>query len=234
MIALDPREKERLVEEFRIYLEQCITEPAENETAENKTAENETREQPVDLRTLLGEMAALKNEVRLESRQYKSALDELRGFGEALREHNERLVQDLDRLRRQAAETQRQTERRLLLGLLDVHDRLQAGADAAAATRSFAFARFLAPGPTRVARSLIAGTQLTLQRLDDLLAAHRVRPIETLGQALDPRTMCAVATEAARGAPEGSVLREARRGFTHGGELLRAAEVIVNKKATSS
>ena len=229
MIALDPRDKERLLEEFRIYLEQCSAEGEENETAES-----ETREQPLDLHTLLGEMAALKNEVRLESRQFKSALDELRGFGEALREHNERLVQDLDRLRRQAAETQRQTERRLLLGLLDVHDRLQAGADASAATRSFAFARFLAPGPTRVAQSLISGTRLTLQRLDDLLSTHRVRPIKTLGQALDPQTMSAVATASSRNAPEGSVLREARRGFTHDGELLRAAEVIVNKIATSS
>ena len=85
-----------------------------------------------------------------------------------------------------------------------------------------------------MAHSLIAGTQLTLRRLDELLATHRVRPIETLGHALDPQTMCAVATESARDAPEGSVLREARRGFTHGGELLRAAEVIVNKKAASS
>jgi len=224
-MALDPREKERLLEEFRIYLEQCSTEAGE-------PAESETREQTPDLRTLLGEMAALKNEVRLEARQFKSTLDELRGFGEALREHNERLVQDLDRLRQQAAQTQRQTERRLLLGLLDVHDRLQAGADASAATWSFALARFLAPGPTRVAQSLIAGTQLTLQRLDDLLATHRVRAINTLGQALDPQTMCAVATESSHNAPQGSVLREARRGYTHDGELLRAAEVIVNKMAT--
>jgi molecular chaperone GrpE len=121
-----------------------------------------------------------------------------------------------------------------LLGLLDLRDRLQAGADASAFARSSVFARFLAPGPTRLARSLTQGTQLTLQRLDDLLASHRVRPIEALGQALDPQTMCAVAIESVSSAAEGIVLREARRGFTHGGELLRAAEVIVNKKATQT
>ncbi len=222
MKSLDPQDKERLLEEFRFYLEQWNAEVGE------------TLEQPVDLRTLLGEMAALKNEVRLESRQFKNTLEELRSFGEALREHNERLVRDLDRLREQAAETQRQTERRLLLGLLDVHDRLQAGADAPEAARTPAFARLLAPGQARLARSLMEGTKLTLQRLDDLLVSHRVRPIDTLGQTLDPQTMCAVATESVSDAPEGSVLREARRGFTHGGELLRAAEVIVNKKATKS
>lgn len=95
-------------------------------------------------------------------------------------------------------------------------------------------ARYLAPGPTRVAESLIAGTRLTLQRLHDLLATHRVRPIKALGQALDPHTMNAVAIETSSALPEGSVLREARRGFTHDGELLRAAEVIVNKREKSS
>ena len=64
MRPLDDAEKERLVEDFRACLEQWEEEGAEDD-------------QPVDLRTLLGEMAALKNEVRLESRQFKSALDEL-------------------------------------------------------------------------------------------------------------------------------------------------------------
>jgi molecular chaperone GrpE len=222
MKSLGPEEKERLMEEFRCYLEQ----------GNGETDEDEEMEELVDLRTLLGEMAALKNEVRLESRQFKNTLEELRGFGEALREHNERLVRDLERLREQAAEAQRQVERPLLLGLLDLRDRLQAGADAPAAARTSAFARFLAPGPTRLARSLMEGTQLTLQRLDDLLVSHQVRAIETLGQALDPHTMCAVATESVSSAPGGTVLREARRGFTHAGELLRAAEVIVNKRTS--
>ena len=44
--------------------------------------------------------------------------------------------------------------------------------------------------------------------------------------------MRAVGVEADPEAPDGVVLREVRRGFYHGGELLRAAEVIVNKKAT--
>jgi molecular chaperone GrpE len=176
-------------------------------------------------------MAALKNEVRLESRQFKSALEELKSFGEMLRTHNERLARDLDRARGEAAEGQRQAERRLLLGMLDLRDRLQAGADAAAARRPSALAR-LVPGETRFVRALSEGLTLTLQRLDELLATHRVRPIDALGQPLDPQRMRAVGVEAAPDAPDGVVLREARRGFLHGGELLRATEVIVNKKVT--
>jgi molecular chaperone GrpE len=220
MRPLDDAEKQRLVEEFRTCLEQWEEEDAD-------------QGEPVDLRTLLGEMAALKNEVRLESRQFKSALEELKSFGEALRAHNERLARDLERARAEAAEGQRQAERRLLLGMLDLRDRLQAGADAAAARRPSALAR-LVPGETRFARALSEGLTLTLQRLDELLATHRVRPIEALGQPLDPQRMRAVGVEAAPNAPDGVVLREARRGFHHGGELLRAAEVIVNKKATQA
>ncbi len=229
MKPLEAQDKERLMEEFRCYLEQWN---AEGE--QGGTQDNEAMTQSMDLRTLLGEMAALKNEVRLESRQFKNTLEELRSFGEALREHNERLARDLDRSREQAAESQSQTERRLLLGLLDLRDRLQAGVDASAAVRASPWTRFLAPGQTRLAQSLMQGTTLTLQRLDDLLSSHRVRPIDTLARALDPMTMCAVATESVTDAPEGSVLREVRRGFTHAGELLRAAEVIVNKTAKLS
>jgi molecular chaperone GrpE len=57
-----------------------------------------------------------------------------------------------------------------------------------------------------------------------------VRPIDALGARLDPQRMRAVGVESAQDAPEGIVLREVRRGFLHGQELLRAAEVIVNKK----
>ncbi|MGA8052700.1 MAG: nucleotide exchange factor GrpE [Burkholderiales bacterium] len=220
MTRLDDAQKQRLVEEFRACLEQW-------------EQEGEDASEPVDLRTLLGEMAALKNEVRLESRQFKGALEELKSFGEALRAHNERLVRDLERAREQAAEAQRQVERRLLLGMLDLRDRLQAGADAAAARRPSVLAR-LVPGETRFALALSEGLTLTLQRLDELLVTHRVRPIDALGQPLDPQRMRAVGVEAVPEAPDGMVLREARRGFLLGGELLRAAEVIVNKKATQS
>jgi molecular chaperone GrpE len=220
MRPLDDAEKARLVEEFRACLEQW-------------EEEDEQPPEPVDLRTLLGEMAALKNEVRLESRQFKSALEELRSVAETLRTQNERLARELERTREQAAEAQRQAERGLLLGMLDLRDRLQAGADAAAARRPSPLARWL-PGETRFAQALGQGLTLTLQRLDELLRSHRVRPIDALGQPLDPQSMRAVGVEAAPETRDGVVLREVRCGFLHGGELLRAAEVIVNKRATQS
>jgi molecular chaperone GrpE len=218
---LDPEAKERLVEQFRACLDSDADDAADDEG------------ELIDLSTLLAEMAALKNEVRLQARQFKSALEQTQALSDALAGHNQALVRDLERARAQAAEAKAQAERGLLLGLLELRDRLQAGLDAQTAWRPSPLLRLLSRllgDGQRHSRSLREGSALTLQRLDELLASHRVRPIAALGQALDPQCMQAVGIEWAPEAAEGVVLRELRRGFQQGAVLLRTAEVIVNKK----
>jgi molecular chaperone GrpE len=214
---IDAETKERLIEQFRASLD--IGEDELPDAGE-----------PLDLHTLLAEMAALKNEVRLQARQFKTALEQMQALSEALREHNERLSHDLERVRAQAADAKAQAERGLLLGLLELRDRLQLGLDAQMGWRPSPLHRLLG-GERRFVQSLREGSTLTLQRLDELLAKYRVRAIAAVGQALDPQCMHAVAVEWAPEAAEGVVLRELRRGFYQGAELLRAAEVIVNKSS---
>lgn len=217
---IDAETKDRLIEQFRACLDSA--EPEDSDDGE-----------PLDLHTLLAEMAVLKNEVRLQARQFKSALEQMQALGEALREHNDRLLRDLERSRAQAADVKAQAERGLLLGVLELRDRLQAGLDAHAAWRPSPLRRLLG-GERRFAQSLNEGSTLTVQRLDELLASYRVRAIATLGDALDPQCMRAVAVDWQPQAAEGTVLREVRRGFYQGAELLRTAEVIVNKKGNAT
>lgn len=231
-IGLDPEERERLANEFRACLEWVGSQPSpcEDSSAEPPGAAPTA----VDLSTLLAEMAVLKNELRLQSRQFKNTLEELRRFGNDLRDHGERLQRDLERERERAAAIQRQTERQFLLALLNLRDRLQSGVDAAQRPPAAILAR-LVPGPARFAASLAEGQRLTLQRLDNLLGQHRVRPMQVLGATLDPEQMRVVGLETAADSaniPDGTVLREVQRGFFHDGELLRVAQVIVSKKAT--
>jgi len=218
---IDEDIKARLFEQFRASLD------SSEDEAGDQAAE------ALDLHTLLSEMAVLKNEVRLQARQFKSALEQMQALSEVLREHNDRLQRDLERARAQAADAKAQAERGLLLGLIELRDRLQAGLDAQTAWRPGPLQRLLGSGE-RFVQSLREGSALTLQRLDELLASHRVRAIPAVGQALDPQCMHAVAVESAPQAAEGVVLRELRRGFYHGVELLRAAEVIVNKKGKTA
>jgi len=214
---LDAENQERLIAQFRAHLEQMDDDPEE-------------QGESVDLSTLLAEMAAMKNEVRLQARQFKTALEQMQALGDVLRDQNQSLMRDLERSRQQAADAKTQAERGLLLGLLELRDRLQAAMEAQTAWKPAPLLG-LFKGAERYARSLREGSALTLQRLDELLASHRVRAIVAAGQALDPQNMHAVATEWAPQAAEGVVLRELRRGFFQGTELLRAAEVIVNKKS---
>ncbi|MEF8699852.1 MAG: nucleotide exchange factor GrpE [Candidatus Accumulibacter sp. UW20] len=227
LTTLDAEERERLVDEFRACLERANRQPAPADEATGA-------ELPaVDLASLLGEMTVLKNELRLQSRQFKNTLDELRRFGNDLREHGERLQRDLERARERAAAVQRQTERQFLLALIDLRDRLQNGVDAAQRPPASFFARLM-PASGRLVESLAEGQRITLQRLDDLLASHAVRPLQVVGEILDPERMRVVGVDrvaASASLQDGTVLREVQRGFFHDGELLRVAQVIVSKKA---
>lgn len=223
--ALDPAEKERLLEEFRAFLDAWETAPADAGSDADR----------LDLHTLLAEMAALKSEVRLQSRQFKNALEELHAYGEKLDSRNQRLEQELARARELTLEARREAERAALLELIELLDRLQAGAQASTLTTTPSrLTRWLQPGPLQLIERLAEGQALTVARAEQALERLGVRPINAIGRRLDPERMRAVAIETDEGLPDGVVLREVRRGFFHGNALLRAAEVIVNKKATPS
>lgn len=229
-MAFGQEEREALVAAFQAALERA------EGSADAQAEARDPTPAPVDLATLLSEMAVLKSELRLQSRQFKNTLDELRLFGNDLRQHGERLQRDLDRARADVTAIQAQTEKQFLLALLDLRDRLQNGIDAAGRPAASLLSRLLR-GPTRFVASLAEGQRLTLQRLDDLLASHGVRPLPVVGEILDPQRMCAVGVEAgsaSAGILDGTVLREVRRGFFHNGELLRVAQVIVSKKANKT
>ena len=218
---IDAAATEQLVEQFRACLAE-LEEPAPSDGGET-----------IDLRTLLAELAVLRNEVRLQARQFKAALEQMQALGDALAEQNERLTRELERARALTADTKAEAERTLLLGLLDRRDRLQAGLEAQAAWRPGLLARRLGD-VRRQAESQRAGAALTLQRVDELLAGYRVYALPALGQAFDPHGMQAAGVEWQPEAAEGVVVRELRRGFKRGGELLRAAEVIVNRKGPTA
>ena len=70
---------------------------------------------------------------------------------------------------------------------------------------------------------------MTLNRFDRVLRERGVVPIDVVGKPFDPRIARAVGTAADSGLDNGIVVREVRSGFLWEGELLRAADVVVNK-----
>ncbi len=89
------------------------------------------------------------------------------------------------------------------------------------------------PLPAEARRAMIAwldGVRLARLRLLDVLAAHQITRIPTVGCPFDPHLHVAVATDSSSQAPDGIIIKEDRPGYTAPGQVLRFAEVVVSRK----
>ena len=216
---MDDSLKQALIDRFRGYLDmaQDGEEPPDDpgETA--------------DLFSILVEVAALRGEVRTESRLVKEALEQFRGVFDTLQASQATLQRELDRARTEMRDQAQSALRPLLLDVIDLRDRLVAALTLSAA----------AAGPRwrdrlwRRDRSGVAawqeGLRMTLRRLNQILLDRRVVATQLAGSPFDPRLARAVGTAADSAVAEGTVIEEVRAGFLWGDQVLRTAEVIVSK-----
>jgi molecular chaperone GrpE len=218
---MDKASRQELVERFRVYLDQVHPDAPSVPEAEEQAPET-------DLYSLFTELVGLKNEVRIEARQVKAALEQFKTLFEALQSANASLSSELERCRSERRDAVYEGVRPLLLEILELRDRLEAGLRAARAHRPSLLSRWC-----RTETRLIAGTregqEITLRRVDQLLAAHRVLPLEAVGRPLDPHTMRVAEVERRGDIANGVVTEELRKGYTMDGRLLRTAEVRVNR-----
>ena len=210
---MDESTKERITAQFRAYLD---TYQVDEET------------QQTDLFSLFTELAALRNEVKLESRQVKNALDLFKGTFDTLQSSHDQLTHELEHSRNEQSRQIRENTRTLLLAFLDVYDRLEAGMTTLNSYTSSWI--HLCKRENRLIRGLQEGQAMTLRRLDKLLASYGVRPLEVLNKPLDPHCMRAVEVDSQPKVKNGIVTGELRKGFMWEEEVLRPAEVKVNKR----
>jgi molecular chaperone GrpE len=210
--------KETLLDQFRCYLDSIEEAPEEPDDAGAEA----------DLYTVFVELAAVRNEVRTESRLVKDALDQFRGVFATLQSSHATLEQELKRVQAEARERGRALLRPLLLELLDLRDRLAAGLQQPTAPPARRFDRWRGRRPAEP-EHWREGLGITLRRLDRILADRRVVRIEMAGQRFNARTGRVVGTKQDTSIGAGIVVDEVSAGFMWDEELLRAAEVIVNK-----
>lgn len=214
-------QKNQLLEDFRTYLEHSKLE---------QSADGEA----VDLATLLGEMAGLKTEVKTESRQFKNTLDKLSEALSTVQDDHKTLSVELARHDERLEQQQREITRAMLLEIVDVYDRLSIGLEALERYRPVkSLFKRSRDRDIRFIRRVTEGQQMTIRRLEQLLLRHQVRPLDCVGRLLDPVTMIAVQTGHDPAHQNGIVLEELRKGFLFGEQVLRLAEVKVNKNQSS-
>jgi len=215
---LDDSIKQALIDRFRGYLD-MVEDGEEPPDDPGETA---------DLFSVLVEMAALRSEVRTESRLVKEALEQFRGVFDSLQASQATLQRELDRARTETRDQAQSALRPLLLDVIDLRDRLVAALTLSAAARP----RWR-DGLWRRDRSGVAawqeGLRMTLRRLDQVLLDRRVVATQLAGLPFDPRLARAIGTAADSAVAEGTVIEEVRAGFLWDDQVLRTAEVIVSK-----
>lgn len=208
---------EELVERFRVFL------AADSDRAATTT------ERDIDLYSLFSELTALKNEVRIESRQFKNSLDDFKSVFTTLDEANQNLTEKLEQDQREQEKIKEQAVQPLLDDLIDIHDRLAAGLAVLAKPRpTTMFSRFCKQERATL-DAMGQGQKMILDKVESILAANGVVPMEVEGHKFDPRTMRAMGTAWDPQRAEGEVIEEIRKGFLRGDIAMRLAEVKINK-----
>src|SRR5438552_11262357 len=75
---------------------------------------------------------------------------------------------------------------------------------------------------------IYSGMRLVFKQLDDFLAENGLQPIEAIDRKFDPNLHEAIAHEPSEECPEGTVIRQTRRGYKFKDRLLRPSSVVVS------
>jgi molecular chaperone GrpE len=219
---MDFQAKQQVIEEFCRFIEDL---PAESEVYRDD-------ENAVDLFTLFKEFTTLKSEVKLESRQFKTALESFKEVFHILQQSHDVLSRELEHRRQeQLLEIEKQRYsllKPLLLDIIELRDRLKIATTHSSAYRPSWLERIFKRKAIFIA-SMSKGQAMTLRRVDQLLSTYEVHTINTIHQPFNPQLMQAVTVEYHPEFPDGVVTAEMNKGFIWKEEVLRVAKVKVNK-----
>lgn len=211
--------KREALEDFRRWLDALDGEPPE-------PGETGAADTDCGLRDLFAEFAALRQEIRLQNREQARAGRELAAAAErydtAVR-REERCGETLAAFEKRVAGA---AEDRCLAETLEVRDALERGREAAVRLneRPGLFRR-----PPRGAAGVVEGYELAIRRFDRMLSRFDVRRVRTVGRPFDARVMHAVDVRRVERVGDGLVVEELRSGFVRRDDVLRLADVAVNR-----
>lgn len=238
------KNKHHILEQFSQFLDEVPSESTDpgSDTSANTGANTDSQtEDTTDLLSLFQVLYVLKNEVKIESRQVKTALDEFKGVFGVLNDNQSYLQRTIDSQQQQLNQQLEQQHQRLLkpllLALIELSDRLSRSIDAAVVAPPFGglarlkhtMAQRLWPKTAQKLQTIVKGQQITLRQLQSVLATHQVDAIPCIDQPYDPTLMKVVATGSDLNKANNTVLDDQLTGYLWQGRLLRLAEVSVNK-----
>ena len=178
-----------------------------------------------DLYSVQSALTALTQEVKLQGRSFKQLSETLAPVLEP---------------QAQADAAREQARREVIDALLDLHDRLARGLEAAfvvarampAKSRLWPWGTARPAPEAEIVEALRQGYALTAARLEEILASFELREIACGGRPFDPRRMQAVDTEDTDRVAAGTVVAVYRRGYERNGNVYRTAQVRVARPSS--
>ncbi|HHB93460.1 MAG TPA: nucleotide exchange factor GrpE [Thioploca sp.] len=205
--------KQKLIAQFSQYLE---------------TETIETIDQQTDLFSLFTELAALRNEVKLESRQVKNALEIFQTTFATMEDSHKQISSELTRCREAQTVHNNETIRTMLLAYLEIYDRIKSSITVLN-TYKLPIWKYFCRQELNLIQGLQTGQAITLRRFEQFLEEYQVQLIEVLHQPINPHYMRVIEVDQLPNIKNGIVTEELRTGFLWKNEVLRPAEVKVNK-----
>ncbi|MBF8272015.1 MAG: GrpE protein [Magnetococcales bacterium] len=221
--ALDEFTQESLIAEFRAFLEETQAEEQDD------VATGQGEDIDGDLAQLYLALTGLKNEVRIESRQFKEALDRFRALFEMVETGQTNLAREMDNRWKIWEGQAHKSTTAMFLEFLALRDRLEQSA-VMIESHQPSFPARLSRRESAWRAGVAEGQRMLLRRLEQILFGQGITPIATVDRPLDPRTMRVVGVESHEDKDGGAVVAEVLKGYQWNGYLLRAAEVRTNTK----
>ena len=192
--------------------------------------ENHEEEKLIDLFSLFSELAALKAEVKLESRQIKRAVDEFKKIFDLLESNNRLLQKQLSEALDTKVAQQKDILRPLLLDFLEIHDRLSHNISMMTQVPKNRLILWWKKQQRKMIVRWREGFMIVLKVIKQRLSDYEVTVIKAVGQPLDPTRMQVRNIVNDSSQTDGIVLEELRQGYCWRGSVLRHAEVSINKR----
>lgn len=213
---------EPLVDQFRTFLQQ--------EGVQQSAFPDESQDS-VTLFTLFTELAALKAEVKRESRQVKDAMTQFGTLFDTLQSSNKLLSRELEQRQEQKTQTLFASQQSILIDVIDLYERLGLTLRTLEAYKPSWLERRM-KRDLAFRQNTVKGLAMTRRRVAKILARHDIESVSCMGKTLDPHSMRAIKVHHNKQQADGIVVGVVRRGYIRRGEILRLAEVVVNKNKT--
>ena len=219
--------KEKILNDFKTWLDELSIESYEIIHRDSIESEHGT-----DMLSIMRELVALKQEVRLQSKANRSIGQSITVMGDRLKGSVSESVANLNNaisdVKHQLPEAKREAQREILLEYLAIFEGLQRCINGyqISDVPNFFFSKDL---KKRWISKLHEPLEILLSKAEDNLRRLNIRPIASIGAEFDARNMLAIGVTELDGFKSGTVTEVSLQGYLLNETILRTAEVKVQK-----